>query len=92
MTVATFTATRPPADPYTTLLDATEHQRRLIEWWLYMHSEHPDPARVLAAHKYTPITPTRPALTEPDPGPTLYDTGLDAREGLWLRQGWAGRG
>lgn len=25
MTVATFTATRPPADPYTTLLDATEH-------------------------------------------------------------------
>ena len=57
-----------------------------------MHSEHPDPARVLAAHKYTPITPTRPALTEPEPGPTLYDTGLDASEGLWLRQGWAGRG
>ena len=69
-----------------------EHQRRLIEWWLYMHTEHPDPARVLAAHKYKPITPARPALTEPEPGPTLYDTGLDASEGLWLRQGWAGRG
>ena len=24
--------------------------------------------------------------------PALYDTGLDANEGLWLRTGWAGRG
>ena len=23
---------------------------------------------------------------------TLYDTGLDPAEGLWLRTGWAGRG
>lgn len=69
-----------------------EHQRRLIEWWLYMHSELPDPARVLTEHTSRPAKQIRPALTEPDPGPTLYDTGLDAREGLWLRQGWAGRG
>ena len=69
-----------------------EHQRRLIEWWLYMHSELPDPARVLTEHTSQPAKQIRPALTEPDPGPTLYDTGLDASEGLWLRQGWAGRG
>ncbi len=63
-----------------------EHQRRLIEWWLYMHSELPDPARVLTEHTSQPAKQIRPALTEPDPGPTLYDTGLDASEGIWLRQ------
>lgn len=68
------------------------HQRRAIEWWLYLHSEHPDPARVLAEHQTRPVKAPRPVLTEPDPGPVLYDTGLDASEGLWLRSGWAGRG
>lgn len=67
-----------------------EHQRRAVEWWLYMHTEHPDPARVLADHKHRPTQKTRPALTEPDPGPVLYDTGLTAEEGLWLRSGTAG--
>ena len=67
-----------------------EHQRRAIEWWLYLHSEHPDPARVLAEHQKQPRKTPRPALTEPDP--VLYDTGLDAAEGLWMRSGWAGRG
>jgi hypothetical protein len=68
------------------------HQRRAIEWWLYLHSDHPDPARVLAEHQQRPAETPRPALTEPDPGPVLYDTGLNAAEGLWLRSGWAGRG
>ena len=68
------------------------HQRRAIEWWLYLNSEHPDPARVLAEHQQRSAETPRPALTEPDPGPVLYDTGLDAAEGLWLRSGWAGRG
>lgn len=67
-----------------------EHQRRLIEWWLYLHSEHPDPARVLADHTPRSTRPARPAHTEPDPGPVLYDTGLSAEEGLWLRSGTAG--
>lgn len=68
------------------------HQRRAIEWWLYMHSEHPDPGRILATHRHQPDKPSRPIYTDPEPGPALYDTGLDASEGLWLRQGWAGRG
>lgn len=67
------------------------HQRRAIEWWLYLHSEHPDPARILAEHQEQPRKRTRPALTETDSEPVLYDTGLDAGEGLWLRTGWAGR-
>lgn len=67
-----------------------EHQRRAIEWWLYMHTENPDPAGVLASHKARPAKPARPVLSEPDPGPALYDTGLSAEEGLWLRAGTAG--
>jgi|TARA_B100001146_G_scaffold221972_2_gene233454 hypothetical protein len=65
-----------------------EHRRRAVEWFLLLHEipiEH--------AHTHAePPTPTRPSQTvaEPD-GPALYDTGLDASEGLWLRSGWAGR-
>lgn len=70
-----------------------EHQRRAIEWWLYMHSERPDLAQVLRTHDEQIVAPVRRSQhTEPDPGPVLYDTGLDAAEGLWLRSGWAGRG
>lgn len=68
-----------------------EHQRRAIEWWLYLHSEQPDPARLLSQHQNQPAPPARPAHTEPDPGPALYDTGISAEEGLWTRSGWAGR-
>ena len=70
-----------------------EHQQRAAEWVLI------DKAGLLAnAHTYTTAHPVahppkqRPRFTEPDPGPALYDTGLDASEGLWLRHGWAGRG
>lgn len=67
------------------------HQRRAIEWWLYLYSEHPDPARILAEHQQQPAKATRPRFTEPDPGPVTYDTGLDPAEGLWERKGWAGQ-
>ncbi|QIM16339.1 IS1249 family transposase [Leucobacter insecticola] len=69
-----------------------EHQRRAIEWWLYMHSEVPDPAKVLSEHEPQSSGLPRPEHTTPDPGTALYDTGLDQGEGLWLRRGWAGRG
>lgn len=68
------------------------HQRRAIEWWLYLHSEFPNPGRVLAEHQPQQARPSRPRHTEPASGPALYDTGLTADEGLWLRAGWAGRG
>lgn len=67
------------------------HQRRAIEWWLYLHSETPDPGRILAEHQHQPMRTPRPQHRDPDPGPALYDTALSSDEGLWLRRGWAGR-
>ena len=67
------------------------HQKRAAEWVLI------ERAGLLHTAGSMPVTTTdasprrRPHFTEPDPGPVLYDTGLDAKEGLWLRQGWAGR-
>ena len=71
--------------------DGVEHRRRAVEWFLVLHKHHIDHAISLATT--APTTPSETA-TEPDDeplGPTLYDTGLDATEGLWLRTGWAGR-
>lgn len=69
-----------------------EHQRRAIEWWLYLHSERPDPTQVLAKHERQNDAPEQASTTEEDLGtPALYDTGLNPEEGLWSRKGWAGR-
>ena len=68
----------------------TDHRRRAVEWWCYLHSTRPaHPASLIRPEHYQPAqpptTPTEP-LT-----PTGYDTGLNAEEGLWARKGWAGR-
>lgn len=68
------------------------HQRRAAEWILLdraglLHTAHTFPAESPARTAKN----RRPRFTEPDPGPALYDTGLTAEEGLWLRDGWAGR-
>jgi len=68
------------------------HQKRATEWVLI------ERAGLLHTASTMPLTETtaphkqRPRFTEPEPGPALYDTGLDASEGLWLRSGWAGKG
>lgn len=68
-----------------------EHQKRAAEWVLI------ERAGLLHTAGNMPQAPVgttqrqRPRFTEPDPGPVLYDTGLDAAEGLWVRSGWAGR-
>lgn len=68
-----------------------EHQKRAIEWYLYLHSEQPQPpAKLIKAHHYRPAM-TKATPTEHEPGPELYSTGLSADEGLWHRTGWAGR-
>lgn len=69
------------------------HQMRAAEWVLIERAG-------LLQNAHTFITDAafqrpqvqRPRFTEPDPGPVVYDTGLDPGEGLWLRQGWAGKG
>lgn len=65
------------------------HRRRAVEWFLVLH-ELPLERALTTAHTATPPEPS--AETEEPDGPALYDTGLDASEGLWLRTGWAGRG
>lgn len=69
-----------------------EHQKRAAEWVLI---ERAGLLHTAGNMPQAPVDTTqrqRPRFTEPDPGPTLYDTGLDASEGLWLRHGWASRG
>lgn len=66
-----------------------EHRRRAVEWLLLLHE-----IPLAQAHHYThPLEQEHTQPAEDDRiGPALYDTGLDAGEGLWLRTGWAGRG
>lgn len=67
-----------------------EHQKRAVEWFLTLHELSLDEAlqRALPAKAPAPDTAEN---DEPDE-PALYDTALNADEGLWLRAGWAGRG
>ena len=70
-----------------------EHQQRAAEWVLFARAGLLDAAATLITDDVLHPKPAhRPRFTEPDPGPALYDTGLDATEGLWLRNGWGGRG
>ncbi|MEC8761787.1 IS1249 family transposase [Microbacterium schleiferi] len=66
-----------------------EHRRRAVEWFLTLHELPLEQALDLARPIDQP-----PVAPEPDDqiSRTLYDTGLDPAEGLWLRTGWAGRG
>jgi hypothetical protein len=67
------------------------HQKRAIEWYLYLHSEQPvPPAKLISPRHYRPAT-TKTTPAEHEPGPGLYTTGLSADEGLWHRKGWGGR-
>lgn len=69
-----------------------EHQKRAIEWYLYLHSESPvPPARLIRPEHHMP--PRLPARTAPEHphGPEEYGTAATAEEGLWARTGWAGR-
>lgn len=71
------------------------HRRRAVEWFLALRQMPLEEALTRA------LTPAEESETESsedtDPavpdlgGPALYDTGLDATEGLWKRTGWAGR-
>ena len=66
-----------------------EHRRRAVEWWLTLHELSLEEAMKTAAP--APLR-TRDEPVEEQHGPALYDTGLEAGEGLWERAGWAGRG
>ncbi|QIM18083.1 hypothetical protein G7066_04385 [Leucobacter coleopterorum] len=66
-----------------------EHRRRAAEWFLTLHERPLHQATQTA----TPVTRKQRAIIDDAPdAPALYDTGLDAGEGLWNRTGWVGRG
>lgn len=66
-----------------------EHRRRATEWFLTLHEMPLEDALKTAT---SVPRRQRPSIEEDPVGPAVYDTGLDAGEGLWLRTGWAGRG
>lgn len=68
------------------------HMKRAAEWFLTLKEIPLEQAHNLID---SPTQgPTHDVRDAPDDAtsPALYDTGLDAAEGLWLRTGWAGRG
>lgn len=65
------------------------HMKRAAEWFLTLHE-----IPLERAHEFITTTPPPTPVNETNEapiGPVLYDTGLSADEGLWLRSGWAGR-
>src|SRR5699024_916198 len=67
------------------------HMKRAAEWFLTLRELPIDAVyQFIDGSSFTPATPAPEPAPEPV-GPALYDTGLDAGEGLWLRAGWAGR-
>lgn len=66
-----------------------EHRKRAVEWFLLLHEI---PLADAHKHAYAPTPAATVNAEENTEAPPLYDTGLDATEGLWLRSGWAGRG
>lgn len=65
-----------------------EHRRRAAEWFLTLHELSIEDATQTAAPA---PQKQRPTIHKDNDQPALYDTGLDASEGLWERTGWAGR-
>lgn len=69
-----------------------EHQKRAIEWYLYLHSESPSqPARLIRPEHHTPTRPPARTAVDHPHGPEEYGTEATKEEGLWARKGWAGR-
>lgn len=65
-----------------------EHRRRAVEWFLLLTEVPIDHAH---KHAAIPTPPATASTADEREGPALYDTGLEATEGLWVRAGWAGR-
>lgn len=69
-----------------------EHQKRAIEWYLYLHSESPvSPGRLIRPEHHTPTRIPAHTAAEQSDGPEEYGTAATAEEGLWARSGRAGR-
>lgn len=68
------------------------HMKRAAEWFLTLREIPLERAHELIQDLQSTPEPRLWEPPEESTGPALYDTGLDAGEGLWLRAGWAGKG
>jgi hypothetical protein len=67
----------------------SDHQRRGVEWWLWLHwHDHPDPVSLIPAPSSD--TTRDPAPDQPDT-PSQWVSHPVTGDGLWVRKGWAGR-
>ena len=69
-----------------------QHRRRAVEWFLTLRELPIEHALDLAKQTPQRADHTTTGTDEHDNETSLYDTGLSADEGLWMRTGWAGRG
>lgn len=79
-----------------------EHQRIIMDWWLYQHTENPqtpesiahaqDFGRVGKRQAVELIEQDRQQRSGPSDGrPVEFDTGIEHSQSQWVRHGWAGR-
>lgn len=67
------------------------HMKRAAEWFLTLREIPLERAHELLTDPTAKRAQHETIETIERDGPALYDTGLDAGEGLWVRNGWAGR-
>lgn len=81
-----------------------EHQRVIMDWWLYLHTEHPDEPHAIAAQQRYGAdgrdiadgliqAEHQLAHGHEDGRPATYDTGIEVTPtpSQGIRKGWAGR-
>lgn len=67
----------------------SEHQRRAVEWLLFIRSDRPTPIASLIRPEHWQPAPSRRVVDDSIPGD--YGTEITIEEGLATRQGWGGR-
>ena len=71
----------------------SQHQRRAVDWWCYLHTPQPRPTPtsfITPEHWQTTTKPhNNPSHQDTTPGG--WGTTPTPNEGLWTRKGWAGR-
>lgn len=79
-----------------------EHQRTVIDWWLYLHTQIPDdPVKIAGDQRWgqTALAKAQGLLAAEEPGPSddgrpaSYDTAIDStyQHSMGVQKGWVGR-
>ena len=73
----------------------SDHQRRAIDWFCYLHSTNPKPPiSFIREENYQPKETLIKPVETPDEIPGDWGTRInleDGGEGIWIQKGWAGR-